>query len=151
MLINGTNKFRVVDQCLECKPGDIDLSPMAFDLMAEHALGRVKINWHYISCQSMGPVIYHFKDGSNAFWTAVQMRNHRYAVKSFAYKAKDGSFKDVPRLDYNYFVDAGGMGPGPYTFRVTDVYNHVIEDTGIPLKDNADAPGANQFPECTGQ
>jgi hypothetical protein len=43
------------------------------------------------------------------------------------------------------------MGAGPYTFRVTDVYNHVIEDTGIPLKDNADAPGAHQFPECTGQ
>jgi len=147
----GTIKIRIVDQCPECKQGDIDLAPSAFDQMADHAQGRVKISWHYMACPSMGPVIYHFKDGSNAFWTAVELRNHRYAIKSFSYKTKDGSFKDVARLDYNYFVDDKGMGPGPYTFRVTDIYNHVIEDTGIALKAMADVPGANQFPECSGQ
>jgi expansin (peptidoglycan-binding protein) len=146
----GMIKIRIVDQCPECKPGDIDLSPMAFDLMADHAAGRVKINWHYIACQSMGPIVYHFKDGSNAYWTAVQIRNHRYAIKSFAYQTKDGSFKEAVRQDYNYFLDDKGMGPGPYTIRVTDVYDHVIEDTGIALKDNADSPGMHQFPECTG-
>jgi expansin (peptidoglycan-binding protein) len=146
----GTIKIRIVDQCPECLPGDIDLAPQAFDLMAEHALGRVTINWHYIACQPSGPVIYHFKDGSNPYWTAVQLRNHRYAIKSFAYKTKDGSFKDAVRQDYNYFLDDQGMGPGPYDFRVTDIYDHVIEDMGIILKVSSDVPGANQFPECTG-
>jgi expansin (peptidoglycan-binding protein) len=64
------------------------------------------------------------------------------------YLAPDGSFRTVPREQYNYFVEAGGMGRGPYTFRVTDVHGNVIEDTGVQLTDGGETPGAHQFPEC---
>ena len=53
-------------------------------------------------------------------------------------------------MDYNYFVEAGGMGPGPYTFRVTDVYGNVVEDQGIQHVENGDVPGQSQFPPCGG-
>jgi expansin (peptidoglycan-binding protein) len=47
-----------------------------------------------------------------------------------------------------HLVDASGLGEGPFTFRVTDVHGNVIEDSGIPLLDDADAPGASQLPAC---
>jgi expansin len=145
----GSVDVRIVDRCPECPQGDIDLSPDAFSQIADLSAGRVSISWQYIECPVQGSVVYHFKDGSNQWWTAVQMRNHRHAIASLAYQDGNGSFVDVTRLDYNYFVADSGMGPGPYTFRVTDVLGNVIEDSGIPSLDNADAPGASQFPACS--
>lgn len=145
---NATITIRVVDQCPECPAGDIDLSPEAFAQIAELSAGRVPITWHYVECNVSGPVIYHFKDGSNEWWTAVQLRNHRNAIQSFAYRSGDGSYVDVPRETYNYFVEQSGMGPGPFAFRVTDVHGNVIEDEGIVHVADSDVPGASQFPPC---
>ena len=144
----GEVDVRIVDRCPRCAPGDIDLSPEAFARIADIAQGRVPIAWRYIACPVMGPVVYHFKDGSNQWWTAVQIRNHRYAIASFAYQNEEGAFVDVLRLDYNYFVEETGMGPGPYTFRVTDVHGAVLEDSGIAHVENGDVPGAAQVPSC---
>ena len=145
---NATITVRVVDQCPECPQGDIDLSPSAFSQIADLSAGRVSIAWQYVPCDVQGPVIYHFKDGSNPWWTAVQIRNHRNAIAMFEVKQGDGSWKPVSRVDYNYFVDDQGMGDGPYTFRITDVYGHTLEDSGISLMDNGDVPGTGQFPPC---
>jgi len=139
---------RIVDQCPDCGEGHIDMSPQAFERIADPALRRVDIQWRYIQCPVSGPVVYHFKDGSNAFWTAVQMRNHRHAIASFEYENDAGDFVSVPRVDFNYFIDEGGMGPGPYTFRVTNVLGDTIEDSGIALIDDGDRTGASQFAEC---
>jgi expansin len=94
-----------------------------------------------------GPIVYHFKEGSNQWWTAVQIRNARFAIAKFEFQ-KDGQYVAVNRLDYNYFVADAGMGPGPYDFRVTDVEGNVLEDKGIPFKEAGDEPGASQFPAC---
>jgi expansin (peptidoglycan-binding protein) len=144
---DGSVDVRIVDQCPECPQGDIDLSPEAFAQIAAIEQGRVPIEWTYIPCPVDGPIVYHFKDGSNPWWTAVQIRNHRHAIASVEVREGE-SWVDVPRLDYNYFVDDSGMGEGPLSFRVTDVLGNVIEDSGIPLLDDADAPGTMQFPEC---
>lgn len=144
---NGQVTVRIVDQCPECPQGDIDLSPEAFVLIAELAQGRVPISWQYAPCTVSGPIQYRFKEGSNQWWTAVQLRNHRHAISQFEVE-KDGSFVVVPRQDYNYFVDASGMGPGPYTFRVTDVYGQVLVDSGIAHQEAQIVEGAAQFPEC---
>jgi expansin (peptidoglycan-binding protein) len=145
---SGEATVRIVDQCPECKEGDIDLSPQAFSLLADQALGRVDIHWKYVPCDVTGPLVYHFKEGSNQWWTAVQIRSSRYAIAKLEFK-KDGQFVEVNRLDYNYFVADAGMGPGPYTFRVTDVKGQSLEDVGIPFVDAGDAPGAAQLPVCT--
>ncbi len=145
----GTVDVRIVDQCPECPVGDIDLSPDAFAMIAPLEAGRVDISWQTISCPVEGPVVYHFKDGSNPYWTAVQIRNHRHAIASFAVE-QDGGWVDVPRVDYNFFVKDDGMGEGPLSFRITDVLGNTLEDSGIPLLDDADASGVGQFPECGG-
>ncbi|CAG8587246.1 3130_t:CDS:2 [Acaulospora morrowiae] len=38
----------VVDRCVGCGFNDIDLSPTAFDQIADPAEGRVKVSWCYI-------------------------------------------------------------------------------------------------------
>ena len=144
----GSIDIRIVDQCPECKAGDIDLAPTAFDGIADRTAGRVPITWNTIACDVSGPVIYHFKDGSNPYWTAVQIRNHRYRVARLEYKTAVGGWKAVARLDYNYFVEGAGMGPGPYAFRVTDIYGRTLEDAGIALEADADVSGTAQFPVC---
>lgn len=144
----GAVEVRIVDQCPECAPGDIDLSPEAFALIAPIEDGRVPISWSVIPCAVDGPIVYHFKDGSNPWWTAVQIRNHRHAIAGFEFQDSQGGWVSVPRLDYNYFVADAGMGEGPLRFRVTDVAGNVLEDADIPLLDDADAPGQAQFPAC---
>lgn len=146
---DGMVDVRIVDQCPECPQGDLDLSPQAFALIAPIEAGRVPIAWTYVPCDVDGPVVYHFKDGSNPWWTAVQMRNHRNAIARF--EVNDGAtWIEVPRVDYNYFVQETGMGEGPLHFRVTDVLGNALEDDGVPLLDDADASGASQFPSCSG-
>jgi expansin (peptidoglycan-binding protein) len=145
---SGEATVKIVDQCPECKVGDIDLSPEAFSLLADKSLGRVTIHWKYVPCDVAGPIVYHFKEGSNQWWTAVQIRSSRYAIAKLEFK-KDGQYVAVNRLDYNYFVANSGMGPGPYSFRVTDVKGQVVEDTAIPFIEAGDAPGAAQLPVCT--
>src|SRR5262245_11945893 len=66
---NGEITIRVVDQCPECPAGDIDLSPDAFSQIAPLEAGRVPITWRYVPCAVEGPVVYHFKEGSNQWWT----------------------------------------------------------------------------------
>lgn len=147
---DGTIRIRIVDRCPECLPGDIDLSPEAFALIAPLSRGRVPISWKLVPCEVTGPIEYHFKDGSNQWWTAVQLRNHRNPVASLEYRTSGGSWKPVNRVNYNYFVESGGMGPGPYAFRVTDIYGHVLQDEGIPHVENGSVAGTGQFPVCEG-
>jgi expansin (peptidoglycan-binding protein) len=143
---DGTIDVRIVDRCPECAPGDIDLSPDAFALIARIELGRVPISWHLRPCPVTGPIEYHFKDGANQWWTAVQIRNHKNPIATFEFEVRPGLWKEVPRVSYNYFVEAGGMGPGPYTFRVRDIFGNMLTDTGIPLVPDGSVTGTGQFP-----
>ncbi|KAJ1889605.1 hypothetical protein LPJ66_007945 [Kickxella alabastrina] len=47
---NGQVKVTVVDKCPPCKQGDLDLSPAAFEQIAEFDQGRVPITWQFVSC-----------------------------------------------------------------------------------------------------
>jgi expansin (peptidoglycan-binding protein) len=143
----GSVDVRVVDLCPECKAGHLDLSREAFAKIADLPQGRVNITWQVISPALNGPIAYHFKDGSNQWWTAVQIRNHRNPIAKFEYRNASGQWVVVPRVSYNFFVQTNpGMGVGPYTFRVTDWYGNMLTDSGIPHVENGTVNGAGQFP-----
>ena len=144
----GSVVVRVVDQCPGCQEGDVDLSREAFAMISPLAAGRVPISWRSVACDVTGPVAYHFKDGANAFWTAIQVRNHRYPIARLEAQGTGGAWTEIARLSYNYFVEPAGLGAGPYTLRVTDTRGQVIEDTGIALGDDVTRSGAQQFPRC---
>ncbi|KAK9728904.1 hypothetical protein K7432_000727 [Basidiobolus ranarum] len=46
----GNVKVKIVDKCPGCKHGDLDLSPAAFNQIADEASGRVSITWAFSSC-----------------------------------------------------------------------------------------------------
>ncbi|HMA91897.1 MAG TPA: expansin EXLX1 family cellulose-binding protein [Polyangiaceae bacterium] len=127
----------IQDRCPECKSGDLDLNPEAFDKIADHAAGRVKITWNFVSCEVTGPVKYHFKEGSSAGWTAVQILNHRLPVAKFEYSRDNGAtWKSVSRVEYNYFLEEGGFGPNITLVRITSSTGKVLEDMlPIPTSD----------------
>lgn len=140
---------RIVDSCPGCKRGDLDLSREAFAKLAPLDRGRIPIQWHPVPCDVTGPLEYRFKDRSNAFWTGVQIRNHRYAIHSVeARDAKTGAYTPIQRTDYNYFVATKGLGKGPFTFRITDWRGNVVEDTNIELGDGVTRQGTAQQHVC---
>lgn len=145
---SGEVTVRIVDRCPECAAGDLDLSPQAFAMLADPSLGRVPIQWREVPCEVSGPLVYHFKDGSNPWWTAIQIRNHRHRIVRLEALSADGTYTSLSRVDYNYFLADAGLGEGPLTLRVTDVYGSMIEDEGVPLLDDADHPSHAQLPPC---
>ncbi|MDB4955995.1 MAG: uncharacterized protein JWO36_3564 [Myxococcales bacterium] len=138
---------RVVDSCPGCKVGSLDLSREAFAKIAPLDAGRVLITWRSVACEVAGPLAYHFKDGSNPFWTGIQVREHRYPIAKLEAWDALGQLHEIKRADYNYFV-ANGLGPGPYAFRVTDTRGHAHVDAFVPLSPEHTLPGAVQFPTC---
>jgi len=143
----GEVTVRIVDLCPGCQAGHLDLSEEAFSQIADLAQGRVSIEWQVVSPVLAGPIAYHFYAGSNQWWTAVQIRNHRNPIAKLEYRKADGQWVSVPRTSYNYFVQTNpGMGPGPYTFRVTDSYGNVLTDSGVPHVDGGTVNGSSQFP-----
>jgi expansin (peptidoglycan-binding protein) len=144
----GQVVVRVVDLCPECHTGHLDLSREAFAQIADLPLGNVAITWQLISPEISGPIQFHFKDGSNQWWTAVQIRNSRNPIARFEYRNNSGIWVDVPRTSYNYFVQTNpGMGVGPFAFRVTDWYGNVLSDASIPFQENETMDGSAQFPK----
>lgn len=142
----GMVTVRIADRCPECPVGNIDLSQEAFARIANPVDGRVPITWRIVSPALGDPIAYRFKEGSSQWWTAVQIRNHRNPVYKVEYRTAAGAWKTLARQEYNYFIDDQGMGPGPYTLRVTDIYGHVITDNNIPLTVGGIVAGSAQFP-----
>ena len=150
----GVVVVRIVDQCPECPIGRIDLSREAFSRVANISDGLVKTTWRVVSPDLSGPIRYHFKDGSSQWWTAVQIRNHRNPIAKLEVIDTNGQFVEMTRMSYNYFIlngnndsDRHGLGPGPYTFRVTDSYGNILTDSGIALNPDGDSTGKAQFPK----
>lgn len=139
----NTVTVKVVDRCPECRPGDIDLSAEAFAKLANPSAGRIKISWKLVSPAVSGPVAYKYKDGSSQWWCAVQVRNHRNPVLRLEVLV-GGSWKQLTRQTYNYFLSADGSGCGS-TIRITDIYGHQLVDSGITLSPTLVQQGKSQF------
>jgi expansin (peptidoglycan-binding protein) len=141
---SGTSiSVKIVDQCPECQPGDIDLSPEAFATLAAPSVGRIPISWKLQSPQLAGPVAYVYKTGSSQWWCGIQVRNHRNPVRTLE-TLVGSTWQNVPRLDYNYFVSASGAGCGSQ-LRITDIYGNQLVDSGIAIRPDEVQPGHAQF------
>ena len=145
----GTINVLVTDLLPEGKKGDLDLYTDAFPLIAPAEKGRVPVTWKIIPLDTAedAPLSYKYKVGSSPFWCAVQVRNHRYPIERLEYLSSDGEFVELPRRNYNYFEALSGLGAGPFTFRITDIYGQVVVDADIPFTPDEMQQGHVQFPE----
>jgi expansin (peptidoglycan-binding protein) len=135
---------RVVDSCAGCTGEEIGLSEQSLDTLGAQGQVQASIRWRYVSCPVAGPVQYRFKEDSSPYWVAIQVRNHRLPIQKLEWD-KGGTWVDVPRQPYNYFVEPSGMGPGPIRLRVTAADGQQLEDTLPQVIAATVVVGAAQF------
>jgi expansin (peptidoglycan-binding protein) len=140
----GNVTVRIVDQCPDCEKGHLDLSQQAFAQIADVSAGRVPITWEVVACNVSGNIEYRVKDGSSQYWTALQVRNSRLPVAKMELQS-GGSWVDIMRATYNYFIVPSGVGPGSYQVRVTAVDGQTLVDTLPAVQPSTTVPGSGQF------
>jgi expansin (peptidoglycan-binding protein) len=128
----------LIDECPTCGtygPHQLDLNPEAFELLAPLEQGilggtydpAVPFQWHYVECDVTGDLEYAFKDGTTTYWTAIIFRNHPLALAAVEVRNLGGAWRELTRVEYNYWLDSQGFGTGPYDLRITDVAGNVLE------------------------
>lgn len=144
---NGSINVLITDTLAdgEGKKGDIDLNKEAFAKIEPLVTGRMPVTWEIIPLPTDKPIQYAYKSTSTQYWMEVQVRNHRYPIKKLEIKNDSGKYVELERQEYNYFK-MDNPGTGPYTFRVTDIYGHVLIDKNIPLSPNTAVNGSANFP-----
>ena len=140
---------RIDDKCPGCPYGGLDLEKNAFAQIADLGQGIVDIQWRLVACPNVQDIKIFFKDGSDAYWAYVQVREHRQKIASLAYRpAGTGAYSMLTRTNDNYFKKPGGgsrLGPGPFDFKLTSHQGEVIEVTGIPLSPGQAVGTGKQF------
>ncbi len=137
-------RVRIVDSCSGCGPEDIGVSPQVFESMGAGDLLKTSIRWRYITCPTQGPVRYRFKEDSSPYWVAIQVRNHVRPIQRLEWD-KGGTWVEVARQPYNYFVEPSGMGAGPLHLRITSTDGQKLEDTLPSVAAGTVVDGSSQF------
>lgn len=129
----GKVRVLIMDQCPECAAGHIDLSKEAFAKIADPVQGIVSVTYKAVINPSLpGPLTFRIKEGASRYWFAVLVGNHGNPLRSV--EVKSGStWRKTARKDYNYWLYESGLGSGPYTIRVTDVYGQQATATGVKM------------------
>jgi expansin (peptidoglycan-binding protein) len=154
-----TLDLQIVDECPYkgneqwCGPGGhhLDMSPAAFSFFAPQSQGVLaSLTWTYVPCAVTGHLEYTFKAESSVYWAEVLVTNYPYEITNVEVQEAGGAYASLVRQTYNEWQAMSGLGgPGPYTFRVTDIHGNQVVDTGIPLSPGATVEGSSpNFPVC---
>ncbi|HEY4103226.1 MAG TPA: expansin EXLX1 family cellulose-binding protein [Polyangiaceae bacterium] len=141
----NVERVRIVDECPDCMAGQLDLHPDAFAKLAPTSEGRIPITWTFVACDVTGPVAYKYKDGSNPYWTAVQVENSRYPISKLESSTDGTTFTGATREDYNYFLNDKGFGTGMVQVRITAESGEMLTDTLPAVQPNLVTSGKAQF------
>ncbi|MCQ2188517.1 MAG: hypothetical protein MJZ00_01180 [Paludibacteraceae bacterium] len=146
----GEIDLKIVDRCPECKHGDIDFSTEAFIRVAKLEDGRVPIKWCFIPCREIGGMRVKYELGMSQFYFKMAVYDHLYAIDKLEYQKKDGSWVEIKRTDYNYFVENAGIDEdkskiGPYTFRITASTGESVVIKDVEYKEGGEVETGVQF------
>ncbi|MEO8981028.1 MAG: expansin EXLX1 family cellulose-binding protein [Polyangiaceae bacterium] len=122
----------------------IDLNGAAYGALG--ANNNPAITWKYVPCAVTGNIKYNFDKASQEYYLAVTPMNAQNLVAKMEVKVK-GVYTLLNHTNYNTYELTSGAGTGALTFRLTDIYNHVITDT-VTLNAGQVVPGAVQFAAC---
>lgn len=130
----GKVRVLIMDRCPECPAGHIDLSKEAFAKIADPVQGIIPVSYRgLVNPPLPGPLTFRMKDGASQYWFAVLVGDHGNPLKSVEAKRSGSGWQAANREEYNYWVIDAGMGPGPYSVRVTDVYGQRAVVDGIRM------------------
>jgi hypothetical protein len=102
---------RIMDKCPDNNCG-IDLGGSAPGVVMADGSGRYTGQWTFVGCSGVagvsdGSPALHVKDGSNAWWSRVQVRNPATGVSSIEYRDATGTLRGSFAFDTaieNYYV-----------------------------------------------
>ncbi|MBO6109096.1 MAG: hypothetical protein J6P16_06815 [Eubacterium sp.] len=128
--------------------GDVDLTKVTFEKIEELGTGRMDITWRVIPLPTMDAVRFLWKKGSSKYWSQIQVRNNVYPVKSVEYyDSETDKYIAFEKEVYNYYTAPKGMGEGPFTLRLTDIYGQQIIEEGVVMNsDGEEVVGRHNFP-----
>ena len=130
----GKVRVMVMDQCGGCGPGKIDLSNEAFARIADRAQGIAPVTYRaVVNPPITGGLTFRMKSGASQYWFAVQVGNHGNPLREVEAKGPSGGYRKAARQTDNYWTVEDGIGPGPYSIRVTDVYGQQTTATAIRM------------------
>jgi len=153
-ITNGGKKLvvQITDECPYqgneqwCFQGShhIDLNNAANDALG--AGSNPAVTWKYVTCTTQGNIKFYFDSAVQQYYLAVTPMNHANAIAKMEVK-KGGTFTALTHTNYNVYELTTGAGTGMLTFRITDIYNHVVTDT-VMMTANQIVNGNVQFATC---
>jgi expansin (peptidoglycan-binding protein) len=153
-ITNGGNKLvvQIVDECpykgneMWCYSGShhIDLNPDASNTL--NANSNPAVTWKFVSCTPTGNIKYYFDSASQQYYLAVTPMNFKNPMAKMEVKV-GASYQALTRNTSDMFELTMGAGTGSLTFRLTDIYNHVVTDT-VMMSPGQVVTGSAQFAAC---
>ncbi|MFT7624315.1 MAG: expansin (peptidoglycan-binding protein) [Myxococcota bacterium] len=137
-----------------CVSGHLDLSRAAFQALGEDLVtGVFDIEWQRVEApvsEVSGGVEVFVKDGSNPFHVELQIQNHLNPIATIEGRTAGSSdaFTELARQDYNFFVDATGLG-ATAEVRVTDIFGNQVT-LEVAITGGTSTQADDQFPTCGG-
>lgn len=105
-------------------PGDMDLSPEAYDAIHEDDPAGTPENprpmtWQLARCPDAGAMYLQYQTEANPYWTSLWVRNGKLPIKSVEVKGpNDADFTSLSRTPDGPFTDNDGFGEGAFDLRV---------------------------------
>ncbi len=129
---HGTVRVEVADSCHECVHGHLDLSEEAFRAIGDYDAGIITTSYVPVAASTVPPLSFRFKDGSSAYWAALQVLDAGVRLRSVELWV-GARWVPLSLTDYGYWLAPGYVGAGPFTVRVTDTTGRTATVQGIGL------------------
>lgn len=141
---------RITDRCPACANGGVDLSPQAFNAIADPEQGRVDISWRRVACPLSGPLAFRFQ-GSNPSYLKLQVLNHRYGIATVdLVDADSGNRVSMQRSSDNHFVlSPTDSVDGGMRFRITATTGESLVQNIAEIDNSGRTAGTSNFSTCT--
>jgi expansin len=137
---------QITNRCPDCGRGGLELSPAAFRRIGDLGERKVPVTWRVIAPPRAGPISFRFDGGSDRYWMAIQVRNHRTPIARLDVFRSNRwvPLRRVP--NWNHFVTPSAPGPGPFRIRVIDAFGGRVISNSVRLRPGKRVPGAGQLP-----
>jgi expansin len=146
----ATRVVRAIEGCIGCVAGDLmDLDEDTFAAIGGGAAdGRISVTARAVACPGSGPLAYASSAGTNPYFVELWVLDHRHVLANVELRVA-GAWQPMTHTDINgwRWTSAGATVESPYALRITDVFDHVVEDTVSVAAGEVGAGGA-QLPAC---
>lgn len=116
-------------------PGDMDVSPEAYDFLYAEDPNATPDNprpmtWQLAKCPEQGNIQLQYQELANPWWTSLWVRNSVLPFEKVEVRSKNHEeFFELRRETDGTLNDDGGFGEGPFELRFTAVDGQVISQT----------------------